>query len=75
MAAHTEAESLLAGFAPPLRTVENGVPAYGLSLGVGGRYGAANSAPAGGGFLSHSLAFAVGMIAGSVMTIRLTPRR
>jgi hypothetical protein len=67
--AHTEARSLLEDFPPPLRTVENGVPAYGLSLGVGGQYGAAN-AQRGRGVTGYALAFAVGMIAGSLLTVR-----
>lgn len=67
----TEADELLAGFASPLEPVQGGVPAYGLSLGVGGQYGAAGPIKPSAPWTNYALTFACGIIAGALLTIRV----
>lgn len=59
--------SMLTSYAKPMREVKNGVPAYGLSL-------SPSTAEGSGGLMSHSLALVVGVVAGTILGVRIMRR-
>ena len=66
MAEQPDIASVLTSYAKPLRTVTDGIPAYGLSL---GGFSGTDVAPLRGGVLSHAFTFAVGVIGGTLLGV------
>lgn len=64
--------SVLGSYAKPVRKVDDGVPAYGLSL--GGFSGTGQAATAGGGIMSHALSLTVGVVLGTLLGVRIMRR-
>ena len=66
--------SVLASYAKPVRKVEEGVPAYGLSLGGFAGEGNLASPVSGGGIMSHAFTFAAGTVVGILLGVRIMRR-
>ena len=63
--------SVLTSYAQPVRKVENGVPAYGLSLGA---FSGETTSPLAGSLGSHAVGFLVGALVGTLITVRIMRR-
>ncbi len=64
--------SVLTSYAKPVRKVDDGVPAYGLSL--GGFSGTGQAATLRGGIMSHAFSFTVGVVLGTLLGVRVMRR-
>jgi hypothetical protein len=64
----------LQSYATPSRPVQNGIPAYGLTLASGGQFGAETNNGTGGSMTSYALTFTTGIIVGALLAVRFTRR-